>query len=333
MLNPPLLSRTADSLFWLARYTERAGNVARGLGVAARLAGLAAHTGDADGEWRALLTASGGEAAFHRKYPAATEDSVIHWLVHDPDNPSGIIASIEAARFNGRAVRTALTVDMWEALNDTWNRLRALPPEATEGEALPDFLGWVRERVALFNGAANDTMLRNEAWHFVHLGTMLERADNTARLLDVRHDFLEAGEHSAADTVQWQAILRSVSALRSYQWVYRDRLRPRRIAELLILRPELPRSLLACFARVSETLEAIATGQGGRLGECHRLAGELHAQLRYGRIDAILEDGLHGFLTGLIQRTADLGGAIEAFYIREARGEAGREAAPEERTA
>lgn len=318
-----MLSRTADSLFWLARYTERAGNVARGLGVAARLAGLAPDNGAEDEEWRALLTASGGEAAFHRKYPAPTQDTVIHWLVHDHDNPSGIVPSIEAARFNGRAVRTALTVDMWEALNDTWNRLRALPPDATEGEALPEFLGWVRERVALFNGAANDTMLRNEAWHFVHLGTMLERADNTARLLDVRHGFLETGEHSpgehtTADYVQWQAILRSVSALRSYQWVYRDRLQPRRIAELLILRPELPRSLHACFARVAETLEAIATGHGSRRGECHRLAGELHAQLRYGRIDAILEDGLHGFLTGLIQRTADLGAAIEACYIREA---------------
>lgn len=311
-----MLSRTADSLFWLARYTERAGNVARGLGVAARMAGVAAGIGAGEDEWRSLLTASGGEAAFHRKYEAPTQDAVVHWLVHDPGNPSGIIPCIEAARFNGRAVRTALTVDMWEALNDTWNRIRTLPPEATEGEALPDFLGWVRERVALFNGAAHDTMLRNEAWRFVHLGTMLERADNTARLLDVRHGLLGPEADSAVDYVQWQAILRAVSALRSYQWVYRDRLQPSRIAELLILRPELPRSLLACQGSVAETLEAIATGQGGRRGECQRLAGEMHAQLRYGRIDAIMAEGLHAFLTAFLARTAELGAGIEAFYIR-----------------
>jgi uncharacterized alpha-E superfamily protein len=180
------------------------------------------------------------------------------------------------------------------------------------------FLSWVRERVTLFNGAAHDTMLRNEAWHFIHLGTMLERADNTARLLDVKHHLLTAESDGAVDYVQWQAVLRSVSALRSYQWIYRDRLQPRRIAELMVLRPELPRSLMACFAEVAETLEAIATGQGGRRGECHRVAGTIQAQLRFGRIDAILEEGLHAFLTAMIDRTAALGAEIDAFYIQHA---------------
>jgi uncharacterized alpha-E superfamily protein len=112
---------------------------------------------------------------------------------------------------------------------------------------------------------------------------MLERADNTARLLDVKHQMLTEAAEGAVDYVQWQAVLRSVSALRSYQWVYRDRLQPRLIAELMILRPELPRSLMACFAEVAETLEQIALGQGGRRGECHRIAGTLQAQLRFGR--------------------------------------------------
>jgi uncharacterized alpha-E superfamily protein len=311
-----MLSRTADCLFWVARYTERAGNVARGLGVASRMAAVSARLGAEADEWRSLLTASGGDATFYRKYEAPTADSVTHWLIFDPDNASGILPCIEAARRNARAVRTALTVDMWEALNDTWNHLRALPPEAMEGERLADFLGWVRERVTLFNGAAHDTMLRNEAWRFVHLGTMLERADNTARLLDVKHHLLTAEAEGAVDYVQWQAVLRSVSALRSYQWIYRDRLNPRRIAELMILRPELPRSLMACFADVAGTLEAIAAGQGGRRGECHRLADALYAQLRHGRIDAIMEEGLHAFLTTMIERVAALGDAIDAFYIR-----------------
>jgi uncharacterized alpha-E superfamily protein len=311
-----MLSRTADNLFWLARYTERAGNVARGLAVASRMAAVSVRLGDEVEEWRSLLTASGGEAGFYRKYPEPTAEAVIHWLVFDPDNASGILPCFEAARRNARAIRTALTVEMWEALNDGWNYLRNLAPDAAEGDNLPDLLGWVRERVTLFNGAAYETMLRNEAWRFVQLGTMLERADNTARLLDVRHRLLTAETEGAVDYVQWQAVLRSVSASRSYQWVFRERLQPRRIAELLILRPELPRSLLACFAEVAETLEAIAVGQGGRYGECHRLAGGLHAQLRYGRIDAIFEAGLHAFLTTMITRAAELGGEIDAFYIQ-----------------
>jgi uncharacterized alpha-E superfamily protein len=311
-----MLSRTADSLFWLARYTERAGNVARGLAVASRMAAISARLGDEVDEWRALLTASGGDGGFYRKYEAPTAESVVHWLVFDPDNSSGILSCFEAARRNARAVRTALTVDMWEALNDSWNHLRNLSPDATEGENLADFLGWVRERVTLFNGAAHDTMLRNEPWRFVHLGTMLERADNTARLLDVKHRLFAPDAEGAVDYVQWQAVLRSVSALRSYQWIYRDRLSARKIAELMILRPELPRSLAACHAEVSDTLEAIAVEQGGRTGECHRIAGLLKAQLRYGRIEDIFAEGLHEYLTGMITRTAELGAAIDAFYIR-----------------
>lgn len=326
-----MLSRTAESLFWLARYTERAGNVARGLDVALRMAGMSAGLGPANAEWRALLIATGGEVGFLKKHTEPTQDAMVDWLVHDAGNPSSIYAALEAARRNGRAVRTALTVDMWEALNDTWNGLRERLPEADDAETLTGFLSWVRERVLLFNGAANDTMLRGEEWRFVQLGTMLERADNTARLLDVKHHLLEEQAQSQSlggmtqsqsfggstmDHIRWQAILRSVSALRAYQHVYRDRLEPKRIAELLILRPELPRSLMACLGDVAATLDAIAAGQGGRRGECHRLAGELHARLRFGRIEPILAQGLHEFLTEMIDRGAVLGTEIERFYIR-----------------
>lgn len=309
-----MLSSTAECLFWLGRYTERAANIARGLGVASRMASLSASLGGESAEWRALLVASGGEEAFSAKYDSITQEAVVDWLVRDQDNPSSIYTCFEAARRNGRAVRTALTVDMWSALNDSWNDLRRRDLARIEGEELPEFLDWVRERALLFNGAATDTMLRGEAWRFVQLGTALERADNSARLLDVRHGMLAAGE--TAEYAQWQAVLASASAARAYQWVFRDRLDPKKIAELLILRPELPRSLVACFGRVSELLEAIATEQGGRHGECHRMAGELHARLRYARIDDIFEEGLHVFLTRKIERAAALGAAIEAFYIR-----------------
>ncbi len=306
-----MLSRTADCLFWLGRYTERAANVARGLNVAWRMAGLG--TGE---EWQRLLVATGCEPGFTAKHGAVTPEAAVDYLVRDPDNPSGILSCFAAARSNGRQVRTALTVDMWSALNESWTQLRDSTEADFGGERLPGFIDRVRERVLLFNGAAQDTMLRGEAWLFVQLGTALERADNTARLLDVRHDLLGHGTHGAAEYAQWQAILQSASALRSYHWVYRDRLDPVKIAELLVLRPELPRSLLACHARVSEMLEAIAAGQGGRRGECHRLSGEITASLRYGRIESILDGGLHEWLTRMIGRTAELGGAIEDFYIR-----------------
>jgi uncharacterized alpha-E superfamily protein len=310
-----VLSRTADSLFWLGRYTERAANVARGLSVAWRMAGLSASLGAAVDEWRSLLIATGVEPAFLTKHGLPRQETAVDFLVRDPDNPSGIIPCFAAARQNARAVRTALTVDMWSALNDSWARLRDLPEAEFQGEALPGFLDWVKERVLLFNGAATDTMLRGEPWLFVQLGTALERVDNTARLLDVKHHLL-SGTGGAVEHAQWQAVLQSVSALRAYHWVYRDRLEASRIAELLILRPELPRSLVACMGRVSDLLERIAAGQGGRRGECHRLAGELHSRLLYGRLADILEDGLHEFLTETISRAAELGQEIEAFYIR-----------------
>ncbi|MCW8084528.1 alpha-E domain-containing protein [Sabulicella glaciei] len=306
-----MLSRTADSLFWLGRYTERAANVARGLNVAWRLDGLG--TGE---EWHRILVASGCEPGFMEKHGEVTPEAVVDFLVRDPDNSSGILSCFAAARSNARQVRTALTVDMWSGLNESWAQFRNSSPDDFQGERLPEFLDRVRERVLLFNGAAQDTMLRGEAFLFVQLGTALERADNTARILDVKHDMLTPGSNGTVEFAQWQAILQSVSALRAYHWIFRERLVPARIAELLILRPELPRSLVACHSRVTEVLEMIAVGQGGRRGECHRLSGEITASLRYCKLSDILEGGLHEWLTRMIGRTAQLGGAIEDFYIR-----------------
>lgn len=315
-----MLSRTADSLFWLGRYSERAGNVARGLGATLRMALLADPLSAAGDEWRSLMIATGCEPGFPAQAapadPQALQDEAVRWLTLDPANPSGIAACIEAARRNARSVRTALTVDMWEAINDTWIELRRLDGSAIKGDRLPGFLDWVRSRTLLFNGAAADTMLRDDAWRFCHLGTILERADNTARLLDVRHAaFAPDAAPDAAHYAQWQAVLRSVSALRAFQHVYHTRLDPNRVAELLILRPELPRSLMACYRRVEGTLEVIAAANGGVRGECHRLAGAIHARLRYGRIENILEGGLHDFLTGIIDQNITLGQEIARLYL------------------
>lgn len=312
-----MLSSTADSLYWLGRYMERAGNNARGLQVMLRMASLTGAVDRRANAWRAMLIASGCAPGFAATGQALTQDAVVRYLAADTSNPSSILSCIDAARANGRAVRTALTVDMWEAVNETWSEGRRTTEASFTPDNLPDFLDWVKSRTVLFNGAYADTMLRDEAWRFVRLGTMFERADNTARVLDVHHHALKGTEEGGALAyVQWQAILRSVAAVRAYQWVYHSRLEPRRIAELLILRPELPRSIVACYARIEEVLDGIAAAHGGRRGECHRLAGEMHARLRFGRIDDIMEDGLHDFLTATINRNLELGRQIQDFYLQ-----------------
>lgn len=310
-----MLSRTADSLFWMGRYTERAGNIARGMQVALRMAGLSGSLGGAHDEWRNLLVSAGAEHGFRAAGKTVTPDAVVQWLALDPENHSSIASCIEAARRNGRAVRTALTVDMWEALNDTWREMRVRAASATGEDMLPGFLDWVRGRTLLFNGAAADTMMRNEGWLWVHLGVMLERADNTARLLDAKHPALAGpGSEGAVAYAEWQALLRSVSALRAFQWMYQQRLEPRLVAEMMIFRPELPRSLVSCHGRVLNALERIAEATGGRRGEPQRIAAEIREGLDV-KIEAVMAQGLHQWLTAQIDRNIELGNAIQGMYL------------------
>jgi uncharacterized alpha-E superfamily protein len=313
-----MLSRTADSLFWLARYMERAENIARIVMVGHRMASMSRSLENTGNEWRSTLIAAGCEGGFFEKYAEPDAAPVIDYLVRDPDNPSSVLSCLETARRNARAVRTALTVDMWDALNETWLKTRGADPDAYASERVMALLEWVKERSLLFNGAYANTMLRNDAYYFTRLGTFTERADNTARILDVKYHVLlprDEGVGGALDYYHWQAILRSVSALRSYHWIYHDRLKPWLVAELLILRPEMPRSLLSCCEQIVRHLELLAEAYGGLRGECHRIAGEVHARLRYGRIQDIFQSGLHEFLTEFIDRSVILGGEISRLYL------------------
>jgi uncharacterized alpha-E superfamily protein len=313
-----MLSRTAESLFWLARYMERAENVARMVTVGRRVASVAQSLGASGDEWLSTLIATGCDRGFFHKYSEPASDAVLDYLVRDPDNPSSVLSCFETARRNARAVRTALTVDMWNALNETWLTTREFAAQLSDPDKVPTFLDWVKERSQLFSGAYGSTMLRNDAFYFTRLGTFLERADNTARILDVKYYVLlpqDEGVGGALDYFQWQSILRSVSALRSYHWVYHDRLQPWLIAELLILRPEMPRSLLSCFDQIARHLDLLAEAYGGKRGECHRLAGETYAQLRYGRIQKIFQSGLHEFLVDFIDRSALLGAEVGKLYL------------------
>lgn len=312
-----MLSRTAGSLFWLSRYVERAENMARLLDVAMRMSSLPLDAAEMADEWHSAIVAAGCEDSFYAKHERASAEAVIDHLARDPANPSSIVSCLETARNNGRAVRTALTADMWEAVNATWLEMRTLRAEDFSPERVRRVLDRVKERSLLFGGTVAATMLRSDAYWFSRLGTFVERADNTARILDVKYHVLLPQIEPVGglvDYYQWTAILRSVSALRSYHWVYRDRLKPWLVAELLILRPEMPRSLTSCLGEISRQLDVLGQAYGSR-GECHRLAGEIDARLRYGKIEAIFQSGLHEYLTEFIDTNTVLGDEIGRHYL------------------
>jgi len=252
-----VLSRTADGLFWLARYMERAENVARILTAGQRIASLSRSVGGESNEWESTLVAAGCGESYREKRGEVTPGGVVDVLVRDPSNSSSVLSCLETARRNARAVRTALTADMWESLNDTWLELRAFESfEGASAERIARLLEWVKHRSLLYHGAYANTMLRNDAFYFTQLGTFLERADNTARILDVKyHVLLPQSERVGGplDYCQWESILRAVSALRAYHWVYHARLAPWMIADLLILRPEMPRSPAPAMRRSRAT--------------------------------------------------------------------------------
>jgi uncharacterized alpha-E superfamily protein len=312
-----MLSRTADNLYWLARYFERAENTARLLDVGLRMWSLSLVAGGDASEWHSTILASGCEKSFYAKHNQATAENVIHHLCQDLENPSSILSCLETARRISRAVRVALTADMWEAVNASWHEARKLKGESFSLANVHGTLDWVKESSLRFSGASMNTMLRNDAYWFTRLGTFIERADNTARILDVKYHVLLPEYESVGGTLdyyQWTAILRSVSALRAYHAIYRDRLKPWLVAELLILRPEMPRSLLNCLNEITRHLEFFAEAYGTR-GECHRRAGQLHARLRYGKIQDVFQAGLHEFLTEFIDTTALLGDDIAKQYL------------------
>jgi uncharacterized alpha-E superfamily protein len=317
-----MLSRTADHLFWMARYTERAENTARMLDVSLQTSLLPQSEASAELLWRGILGICELQSQYDAKFGALDPRSVMSFMAHDASNPSSIYACLNAARENARAVRGALTTEVWETINATWLEIgqRIKDVERDPGQ----FFEWVKHRSHIARGVIIDTMLRDEALYFAGLGTFLERADNTARILDVRYHALanrqgreghgraESTDEIHMDFYHWAAVLRSVSAFEIYRRVYSDSITPARVAELLILRPDMPRSLMSCLNEVVENLERVRNGQSG---ETERRAGLLQADLRYGRIDTILEEGLHAYLKRFLQRVNDLGDRISRDFL------------------
>jgi len=309
-----MLSRTAQNLFWLSRYIERAENTARLLDVTYRMSLMPSVADQQASQWRPLLMVGHNAEDFAARFGDTSADSVIEYMCFDVQNQSSILTCVAAARENARAERSAISTEMWESLNDTHLELQSKTCRDFAKDGVRSFFDWVKERSHLFRGVTFGTMYRNDAFHFIRVGTFLERADNTARILDIKYHQLmpEAPAGDGVDYYQWGALLRSVSAFRAYRQAYRDTIDPQKIAELLILDFDLPRSLLFCFDEVQNTLGTLC---GARPRECQRLAGELHASLKFGRIDRIVAGGLHAFLDGFLRRSNELAAQIQRDFM------------------
>jgi uncharacterized alpha-E superfamily protein len=309
-----MLSRTADHLFWMARYTERAENTARMLDVNIQTQLLPQSIEAAEQSWRAVLGISELLPAFDEKYGILNRKDVLDFMVRDPMNPSSIVSCLTSARENARAVRGTLTTEVWETQNTTWLDMAGLLKDGILERDPSEFFEWVKHRSHLSRGVTIGTMLKDEAFYFIRLGTFLERADNTARLLDVKFHGADGEQLTASemDYYHWAAVLRSVSAFETYRKTYRDVITPERVVELLILRGEMPRSLMACMTEVVNNLSQIHNEVSR---ETERFAGRLHAGLRFNSIDDIMRRGLHDYLTEFLEQVYDLGNRVSHDFL------------------
>jgi uncharacterized alpha-E superfamily protein len=314
-----MLSRTADHLFWMSRYTERAENTARMLDVNYQTSLLPQSAEMAQAGWRGLLGISELLPHYTAQHKEIHGAQVMEFMVKDESNPSSIVSCLRAARENARAVRGTLTTEVWETQNQTWLEINRMLRAGDFERDPSQFLEWVKFRSHLSRGVTLGTMLMDEALYFMRLGIFLERADNTARLVDVKFharegDFFgaDSDKNQEYDFYHWSAILRSVSGFEIYRRVYRDVIKPERVAELLILRPDMPRSLHASLNEVVKNLALVSIDAGS---ETQRRAGKLRAELQYGRIDEVLATGLHAYLTQFLDRVNELGLRISRDYL------------------
>jgi uncharacterized alpha-E superfamily protein len=317
-----MLARTADNLFWLARSMERADFTARTIEATLRLEILPKSAPDDTAEWEGALSSVGALDAFHASHEKLDEPAAVEFLTFDRSNPSSICNCLENARATGRAVRTALTAETWTAINDAWLELKRFESRRRSAkdfdrESLARFLDYVKKASLDFDGSCYRTMLRNDAYWFNRLGIFVERADNTARLLDVKYHLLLPSDEEVGgslDYFQWVAILRAVSATTSYHWVYRDRVKPWLIADLLILKPAMPRSLISCYESIDRALDSIAR-EDGRTGASQRQARAMLSRLERSTMSEIFQSGLHEFITGFLGDNARLSTTISEQYL------------------
>lgn len=308
-----MLCRTAANLFWMGRHLERADTAARLLDVGHRITLLPNTEAGYQNEWNSLLQAAGTATIFAEKYGEISQEKIEEFIFFDRENPSSVVSCIEKARESGRIVRTALTSQVWDALNIAYQELRKIERTSRAKLDTPMLTDFTTAHTSTVRGAINSSQLRNDGWHFMNLGYGLERADATARLLDVKYyvllpriEFVGSG----LDTYQWQVILRALSAHRAYHWAYGGDISAGQVADFLILNEESPRALITSLSESLWQLEGLANRYGDTVPSTARdKAREVLAALKKRDIDMIFDEGLHEFLSWFI-------GEIGAISIR-----------------
>ncbi|MFT2212160.1 alpha-E domain-containing protein [Rhizobium giardinii] len=309
-----MLGRTANGLYWMFRYIERAENSARLIDAGLRMSLTRSQATEDD--WDGVLQSSGVRDIYDDLYEKLSSADAIDFLLRDRANPSSVMSCIDAGRNNARMVRTALTRETWEATNECWLDLKAMLARRVKAADLPEAIDAIKRKTGLIRGAFHGTMLRNEIFNFSRIGTFIERADNTARILDVKYYVLlpavsQVG--SSIDNVQWESILRSVSAHRSYGWVYEAEYKPSHIADFLILNGRMPRSLAYCYEKIVSNLGYLAREYGERHA-AHATAEETLTSLRNHSIKDVMDQGLHEYIENFISHNNRLGQEISDGY-------------------
>ena len=309
-----MLGSTANGLFWMFRQLERSENTARLIETGFRMALTRQASGQ--NEWASIVRTAGCEPAFQNRHDTYTSANVIDFLLRDPGNPASVLSVFKAARTNARSVRPALTREVWEGTNEAWLALQTLLARPVATSELPNVLSAIRKSSALVRGAWHGTALRNDVYLFARLGTRIERADNTARILDVKYFVLlpsSAAVGSSLDNVQWETILRSASAARAFNLLYGGETSPSKIAEFLIFNQQLPRSLLYCCADSTRMLEDLARSYG-EPNKASELSRPLLHSLQNQGIDTVFKSGLHEFLSEFMSLNNAIGRQIETDF-------------------
>lgn len=311
-----MLGRAANGVFWMSRYLERAENTSRLIDVGFHLALTRGNRPSQDEEWKSVLTTTGMLDDYCTKYSGFSGAQVFNYLLRDPGNPGSVLAMVENARTNARVVRTSITNAVWETTNDGWMTLRDLLARPVRESNLGEVLITIRRIGTLVRGALEGTMLRNEVFNFSRIGTFIERADNTARILDVKYYVLlpsAAWVGSSLDNVQWDTLLRSVAGDRAYTWLNAGSMDPRGIARFLILDGQFPRSLVFSYEKIRSNMAGLAQEYGQEVS-AHQLLRDAGAKLHQTTIEKIFDQGLHEFLQDFIAKTIQIGSAIAADY-------------------
>lgn len=312
-----MLSRVAEHLLWISRYMERADNVARLIDTARRMMSLPRKTGGpASNEWASVLIAAGARDVLGEAVETADEVLTVQHLIFDRENPSSIVSCMHNARENARAIRFAITQESWEALNTGWSEMRTLSPATIKGAGLSDVLDWIKSKSANFKGATTGTMMRDDGYQFIRLGSAIERTDSTARLIDVKYHLLLPSPDdvgSGTDHYQWLSLLQASSAQRAFYSKTQGEISARGVAEFLILNAYFPRSIVFNLSQTEDAVRMLDRIYGQK-GRCSGPVSELSSRISAMDIEDIFQGGLHEFLTGTIEENYAIANLLGEAY-------------------